>query len=119
MNCADETSREKHGPRDLIISLLRRESGRARFIVDLCAALAPHRIDSPALDQALADLEKEGKVIVRDHFCADPHLAGADLRVAALLETGAGDDPQLSAIRRIDETWNKWLTEYLANHRCG
>jgi len=25
----------------------------------------------------------------------------------------------MSAIRLIDEVWNKWLSEYLANHRCG
>lgn len=99
--------------------MLRRDGGRARFLVDLRAALAAHRIHPRALEQALADLEKDGAVIVRDHFCADPHLAGADLRVAAWIEAGAADDPQLSAIRRIDETWNKWLTEYLANHRCG
>jgi len=25
----------------------------------------------------------------------------------------------LSTIRAIDEAWNQWLSEYLANHRCG
>jgi hypothetical protein len=64
-------------------------------------------------------LERDGAVMVRDHFCADPHLAGVDLRVATLMEAGQGEDPQVAAIRRIDEAWNKWLSEYLANHRCG
>jgi len=25
----------------------------------------------------------------------------------------------MSTIRVIDEEWNKWLSDYLANHRCG
>jgi hypothetical protein len=29
-----------------------------------------------------------------------------------------GADPQLSAIRLIDDAWNV-VGEYLANHRCG
>jgi hypothetical protein len=42
-----------------------------------------------------------------------------DLRVVTIVEADPGEDPQLGAIRRIDEAWNKWLSEYLANHRCG
>ena len=57
--------------------------------------------------------------MIRDNFCADPHLTGVDLRVVALVESVDGGDPQMSAIRLIDEAWNKWLSEYLANHRCG
>jgi hypothetical protein len=57
--------------------------------------------------------------MVRDHFCADPHLAGVDLRVAALVQSSAGADAQMSAICAIDEAWDKWLAEYLSNHRCG
>ena len=29
------------------------------------------------MEQALAELEAEGVVMIRDHFCADPHLAGS------------------------------------------
>jgi len=25
----------------------------------------------------------------------------------------------MSAIREIDNAWDKWLADYLANHRCG
>jgi hypothetical protein len=39
--------------------------------------------------------------------------------VVALVEGNDGEDPQVGAIRRIDDTWDKWLNEYLANHRCG
>src|SRR5215469_3754062 len=55
----------------------------------------------------------------RDHFCADPHLEGVDLRIATLAESAGGADPQMSAIREIDNAWDKWLADYLANHRCG
>jgi len=41
------------------------------------------------------------------------------LRVAALVHARGESDPQMSTIRVIDEEWNKWLSEYLANHRCG
>ena len=56
--------------------------------------------------------------MIRDHFCADPHLAGIDLRIVALVESTEGDDGHRNAIREIDEAWDKWLGEYLANHRC-
>jgi hypothetical protein len=71
------------------------------------------------MDQALSELQTQGVVMIRDNFCADPHLAGVDLRVVALVESIEGADAQLSAIREIDDAWNKWLGEYLANHRCG
>ena len=38
---------------------------------------------------ALAELEAEGAVVVRENFCADPHLAEVDLRVIALIDTAA------------------------------
>lgn len=116
---AEENSSQQQSARDAIVALLRRNGGQARFVADLNAALASSRIGQEESAHALAALERDGAVIVREHFCADPHLADADLRVAALVESTGGGDPQLSAIRRIDEAWNKWLTEYLANHRCG
>jgi len=105
--------------RDLVIELLRSRDRKARFMTELYASLKKSRIGAIETDEALAKLEREGAVMLRDHFCADPHLAGVDLRVATLVEAAQGEDPQLGAIRRIDEAWNKWLNEYLANHRCG
>ena len=46
-------------------------------------------------------------------------LPASILRVAALVQSDDGADAQMSAIRAIDDAWDKWLTEYLANHRCG
>ena len=116
---ADENSAPQKSARDAIVALLRRNGGKARFVADLNSALVASQGAGAVINDALAGLERDGAVIVREHFCADPHLAGSDLRVVAIVEGGGGEDPQLSAIRRIDETWNEWLTEYLANHRCG
>jgi hypothetical protein len=88
-------------------------------MTELYAAADRIKIGAAEVDRAVSELEAQGSVMVRDHFCADPHLAGVDLRVVAFVHSRAGEDPQLNAIERIDETWNRWLNEYLANHRCG
>ena len=102
-----------------VIDVLRQRAKKARFTTELAAALARAGIGKEQMEQALADLQSEGILMIRDNFCADPHLAGVDLRVVALVESIDGADAQLSAIRVIDDAWNKWLGEYLANHRCG
>lgn len=104
--------------RETILKILAGARG-ARFMTELYAALKRRRIEPDDADRALAELEACGAVMIRDHFCADPHLAGVDLRVVAPVDIGAGADAQVQAIRDIDEAWNKWLGEYLANHRCG
>ena len=114
-----KSSSDLKDTRDTVIGLLRSRNREARFMTELYASLEKSRISANETDEALAKLENEGAVMVRDHFCADPHLAGVDLRVVTIVESDPGEDPQLAAIRRIDEAWNKWLNEYLANHRCG
>lgn len=105
--------------RDLIVAFLRSGNCKARFISELYAALEKSKVSAAVAEQELAALETAGTVILRDHFCADPHLAAADLRVVTIVAAAADEDPELAAIGRIEETWNTWLTEYLANHRCG
>jgi hypothetical protein len=114
-----KTALEQQDIRKAVTDFLRSRNKRARFMTELYAALARLNIGTEETDRILAELETDGTIMIRDHFCGDPHLAGVDLRVVALVESIAGEDPQLSAIRLIDETWNKWLNEYLANHRCG
>jgi hypothetical protein len=104
--------------RERIVNLLRGRNKKARFMTELYASLERSGIKTEEADRVLAALETE-VVMIRHNFCADPHLTGVDLRVVALVESAGGGDPQMSAIRLIDETWNKWLSEYLANHRCG
>jgi hypothetical protein len=103
-----------------VIDVLRSRAKKARFITELAASLARVAIGKEEMEVVLAELEAEGLVMIRDHFCADPHLAGIDLRVVALVEGSAGGaDAQSRAIHEIDSAWDKWLAEYLANHRCG
>jgi hypothetical protein len=107
------------GAMKAVIDALRNRAKKARFTTELAATLERISVGKQEMEQALADLQTEGVIMIRDNFCADPHLAGVDLRVVALVESIDGADPQLSAIRVIDDAWNKWLGEYLANHRCG
>lgn len=107
------------GVKKAVVDALRNRAKKARFTTELAATLERTSVGKEEMEQALADLQSDGIVMIRDNFCADPHLAGVDLRVVALVESIDGADPQLSAIRVIDEAWNKWLGEYLANHRCG
>jgi hypothetical protein len=115
----DPTIDQVKSTRETILELLRSRNKKARFISEIYAALTRAQIQREQADGALRQLEVDGAVMVRDHFCGDPHLAGVDLRVAALVDARGEFDPQMSTIRVIDEEWNKWLSEYLANHRCG
>jgi hypothetical protein len=102
----------------VVLRTLESRGKKARFVTELSAALARSALGTKTLERVLAELATEGIIMVRNHFCADPHLAGVDLRVAALVQSDAGADAQMSAIRAIDQAWNNWLTDYLANHRC-
>ena len=115
----EQTSDIIAGARKVVMDLLRSRSKKARFTTELAEALERANVGKEEMEQALVELQSEGAVMIRDNYCADPHLAGVDLRVVALVESQGGEDAQLSAIREIDDAWNKWLGEYLANHRCG
>jgi hypothetical protein len=102
-----------------VIEALRSRGKKARFMTEVAASLRRFNIGDDEMEQALSELQAEGVVLVRDNFCADPHLANVDLRVAALIDEAAGADAHALALHEIDLAWNKWLGEYLANHRCG
>jgi hypothetical protein len=102
-----------------VMDVLRNRAKKARFTTELAATLERTSVGKEEMERALAELQTEGVVMIRDNFCADPHLAGVDLRVVALVERPGDEDAQLRAIRAIDDAWNKWLGEYLSNHRCG
>jgi hypothetical protein len=104
--------------RKAVSDLLGNRSKKARFMTEVSAALRRRDIGVEEIERAVAQLEAEGVLMMRDHFCADPHLAGVDLRIIALVDSGAAD-AQLSAICEIDQAWDKWLASYLANHRCS
>jgi hypothetical protein len=115
----EQSSASVTGAKKAILDALGNRSKKARFMTEVSAAVRRFHIGKDDMERALADLQAEGTVIVRDNFCADPHLADVDLRVAALVDRASGTDAQTAALHEIDQAWNKWLGEYLANHRCG
>jgi hypothetical protein len=115
---SEPTNANIRDARRAVIDALRHRAKKARFITELAATLGRMDIDKDRIEQALTELETAGVLMIRDHFCADPHLVGVDLRVVALVESAEGADAQMSAIREIDSAWDKWLAEYLSNHRC-
>jgi len=116
---SEPTNANIRDARRAVIDALRNRAKKARFMTELAVVLARANIGKGQMECALAELEAEGAVMSRDHFCADPHLDGVDLRIVALVENREGADAHMSAIHKIDDAWNKWLGEYLANHRCG
>jgi hypothetical protein len=116
---SEPTNANIRDARRAVIELLRNRAKKARFTTELAVALQRAGVGKEEMEQALAELEAEGVVMIRDHFCADPHLDGVDLRIVALVENVEGADAHMSAIHEIDSAWDKWLAEYLANHRCG
>ena len=102
--------------RKVVTDFLRGRGNKARFVTEIFAALKKTGLTPEHIAATLGELEAEGTIMVRDHFCADPHLAGVDLRIAAIVENAHDAMP---AIREIDGAWDKWLSSYLANHRCS
>jgi hypothetical protein len=96
-----------------VLDVLAASPRRARFVPEVAAALRRSGSSVADLETVLTRLEADGQVLIRDHYCADPHTQGTDLRVVALL-----DSPE-QAIANIDRTWESWLADYFANHRCG
>ena len=114
-----QTNMDLAGAKNAIVEILKGRSKKARFATEVLAGLRHFKIGKAEMDHALGALETEGAVVLRDHFCADPHLAEVDLRVIALIDPTLGDQAHGAALQEIDLAWNKWLGEYLANHRCG
>jgi hypothetical protein len=105
--------------KNAVLEVLNGRGKKAFFATELLAGLRRYNLGKDAMDQALGELEADSVLVLRDHFCADPHLAEVDLRVVALVQPALGDQAHAAVLREIDLAWNKWLGEYLANHRCG
>ena len=88
--------------RQTVLAWLRQQERRALFVTELATALRKaHGISASDVERALAALEADWSVVIRDHYCADPHVVGTDLRIVALVEPDAGDDGQMQAIREV------------------
>ncbi len=107
---------------DLVLAALRRRPRRAAFVAELRSDVVGHGATGEGVERALEVLETSGEVLVRPHYCADPHLAALDLRVVGLVEASPeaeGGDPISGAVERVERTWREWEAEFLANHRCS
>jgi hypothetical protein len=94
------------------------EQRPARFVSEVIAALQHVSLDE--VERALTNLDAEGKIIIREGYCADPHLGDMDLRMVGVIGPPKDDsDSQARAIAAIDNIWTAWLGDYLSNHRCG
>ena len=103
-----------------VLASLRYRERKALFVTELSTVLRQaHGVSARDVERAFATLEADWSVVIRDHYCADPHVVGADLRIVALVEPHTGDDGQMQAIRAVEATWHEWLAEYMANHRCS
>jgi hypothetical protein len=100
-----------------VLAFLNEGEHGARFVSDVARKGA---LPQPQVEDALAALEGEGRLLVREYYCADPHLEGVDLRIAgAVRQPADGGDAVSSCIQAIDATWQEWITAYLADHRCS
>jgi hypothetical protein len=116
---SEPTSHSSDASKNAVREFLRSRSKKAFFLTEVFATLQRAKLTVEEVERALAELETERAIMIRDHFCADPHLEGVDLRIVALITHAEGVDPQVNAIREIDSAWDQWLSSYLANHRCG
>jgi hypothetical protein len=110
---------------DAILRQLTTNAARAAFVAEL-RLLAPGADQDAAFERSLDALERAGRVLVRAHACADPHMRLVDLRIAALIEPGdpagpdpGGTDPLNEAVKRDQSLWGEWITEFLRDHRCA
>ncbi|MBV9583072.1 MAG: hypothetical protein JO057_31180 [Chloroflexi bacterium] len=108
-----------------IVEFLGRGPRKARFVSEVAGQLARADVTHDVLECELQELESSGQALIREQYCGDPHLFGTDLRIVALVEPGEPGKPgyeQDSLARAIDDigaVWDRWLADYLSNHRCG
>jgi hypothetical protein len=97
-----------------ILTALAESPRPAMFVTELALAASPG--DGESFGAALAQLRRQGQVLLADHPPPDRHLTGSDLRiVAGPLDTV----PRATAEQEAEMLWREWLTEFTSTHRCG
>ncbi len=99
---------------EAIVEYVERQGGGC-FVSEIRAALLA---SAERLEVELTHLDAAGRVVVRHHFCADPHFENDDLRTIALVEAG-NEEPFASAEASCERLWQEWMTNFLASHRCS
>lgn len=103
-----------------VLELLQRTPRHAELVSRLSGTIRRRNIAPDQIQQALTELQSRAAILIREHYCADPHLDNADLRVAAIIEPehDSKEDPIAKAAEQIEAVWQRWLSEYLSNHTC-
>ncbi|HZT08956.1 MAG TPA: hypothetical protein VFC51_18180 [Chloroflexota bacterium] len=98
---------------DEIITALRRRDPPAAFASELAATLRQGSVVSQ-VEEALARLGSDGRIVIQDHAAPDVHLETADLRVVAYVAENGDADPAAAA----EKVWSRWVRAFLSTHRC-
>jgi hypothetical protein len=101
-----------------VLDLLKRTPRHAELVSRLVGTMRRQNVEPDQVEHALTELQSQPAILVREHYCADPHLADADLRVAAIVEAQSPQDAIAEATERIESVWQRWLNDYLSNHTC-
>jgi hypothetical protein len=95
---------------EAIVDVFEQRSAAALFVTEVQYGIVPQR-DTAEFSAALARLVERGELIIVAKPAPDVHLKDADLRIAAR--------PAPNVESAIEITWNGWLRDFLANHRCS
>jgi hypothetical protein len=97
-----------------ILCALGQRDPPAAFVTEVAAVIRPAP-KSDEIEEALADLDRLGRVLVAAHAAPDIHLESTDLRVIARVPD---DGAETEARDAAEDFWASWLRTFLANHRC-
>jgi hypothetical protein len=104
------------GLTDDILGVFRDRDVRALFVTEITGALG---MPVPAIDEGCAELVGKSALMLVENTFPDPHLAGVDLRIAALIAPpGSAGQGSAAALDAARSCWQTWLTEFLGSHRC-
>ena len=95
---------------EAILGVFERRAAPALFVTEIEHGMIPRRNDAD-VSAALQHLIRRGEIIIVTKPAPDPHLIGADLRIAARTTPTAAE--------AIEAVWHDWLGEFLAQHRCS
>jgi hypothetical protein len=99
-----------------VLQVFRDHEARALFVTEIIDAVGLPGVD---VERACADLIEQRSLLVVENAFPDPHLAGVNLRIAALLSSSCADaEDRAHALRSATACWEKWLLEFLGSHRC-
>lgn len=100
-----------------ILRVFERRNAGALFVTELQFGVGP--AEPSQFDAALERLAERGEIVIVTKSAPDPHLADADLRIAAPIDAGRPrPEAESSALAATEAAWRDWLRDFLSTHRC-